>query len=63
MCQAIGYTMAWSFLAGFFPAAPAAVLAARARLRWVRILAEAIAFSAFFWIAGMLPAWKDRWVG
>ncbi len=62
LCQAIGYTLAWSFLAGFLPAAPAAILAARARRWWIKVLAEIVAFAAFFWVAGLLPTWKDRWL-
>ena len=63
LCLAVGYIVAWSFLTGFVPAAPAAILALRTRRLWLRVLAEATAFTAFFWVSGMLPAWKDRWFG
>lgn len=63
LCLEVGYTMAWGFLAGFLPAAPAAVVAAKARRTWVRVIADAAGFVAYFWASGLLPGWKDWWVG
>jgi hypothetical protein len=63
LCMAVGYVMAWSFLAGFLPAAPAAVVAARARKWWVRAAAEVAGFSIYFMVSGLLPGWKDGWFG
>jgi hypothetical protein len=63
LCLAVGYVMAWAFLAGFLPAAPAAVLAARGRRGWLCLLAEAAGFSVYFWISGLVPAWKSALVG
>jgi outer membrane protein assembly factor BamB len=57
-CVAVGYLMAWSFLAGFLPAAPAAVVAARSNRAWVGFLADGVGFSVFFWAGGLLPGWK-----
>jgi hypothetical protein len=61
LCIAVGYFMAWSFLAGFLPAAPAALVAARARNRWLRAAGDAAGFAIYFWTSGMLPGWKSRW--
>jgi outer membrane protein assembly factor BamB len=63
LCLQVGYTMAWGFLAGFLPAAPAVVLAVRTRRWWLRLPAEAVGFAAYFWVSGLLPGWKDHWVG
>jgi hypothetical protein len=62
LCLAVGYVMAWGFLAGFLPAAPFAVVAAHARNRWFRIIAEAAAFPIYFWASGLLPGWNGSWV-
>src|SRR5262249_12682516 len=59
LCLDAGYPMAWTFLTGFVPAAPAAVVAVRARRWWLWTPAEAVSFTAFFWVAGLLPGWKD----
>ena len=61
LCLAVGYVMAWGFLAGFLPAAPAAILSVRARKPWLRPLADIVAFTVYFWVSGMTPAWKARW--
>jgi outer membrane protein assembly factor BamB len=63
LCVEVGYVMAWGFLAGFLPAAPAAVVAARSNRRWVRALADIAGFGIYFWASGLLPGWKDRWLG
>jgi outer membrane protein assembly factor BamB len=63
LCLEVGYTMAWAFLAGFLPAAPCAVVAARTRRWWVGVLADAAGFGVYFWMSGLLPGWKDRWLG
>jgi hypothetical protein len=63
LCWEVGYVVAWGFLAGFLPAAPAAVIAARARTPWVKWSADAAAFAVYFWASGLLPGWKDRWLG
>ncbi len=63
LCLEVGYVMAWGFLAGFLPAAPAAVVAARARNPWLRALADMAGFTVYFWASGLLPAAKGRWVG
>ncbi len=36
VCLAVGYVMAWGFLAGFLPAAPAVIVAARGGKLWLR---------------------------
>jgi outer membrane protein assembly factor BamB len=63
LCVEVGYVMACGFLAGFLPAAPAAVVAARSNRRWVRVLADVAGFGIYFWASGLLPGWKDRWLG
>jgi len=63
LCPAVGYVMAWTFLAGFAPAAPAAILATRTRRLWLRAAADLLGFAAYFWLSGMLPAWKGYWLG
>jgi outer membrane protein assembly factor BamB len=62
LCVEMGYPMAWGFLAGFLPAAPMAVLAARSQRSWLVVLADITAFAVYFWVSGLLPGWKDRWV-
>ena len=62
LCLAVGYVMAWGFLAGLLPAAPAALVAAHARNRWLRMFAEVGAFPVYFWASGLLPGWKGLWV-
>ena len=59
LCPAVGYAMAWGFLAGFAPAAPPAVLAAHStgRRRWAW---DAAGFAVYFWASGMLPGLKDQ---
>jgi outer membrane protein assembly factor BamB len=61
LCLAVGYVMGWAFLAGFLPAAPFAIVAARVRSWWVSVLADSMAFSVFFWVAGLLPGLKEEW--
>jgi hypothetical protein len=63
LCLEVGYTMAWTFLAGFLPAAPACVVAVRSRRPWLIPVADAVGFTVFFWTSGLLPGWKDRWTG
>jgi hypothetical protein len=63
LCLAVGYPVAWGFLAGFLPAALPAVLAARGRRWWLRAPAEAVAFAVYFWAGGLLPGWKVEWAG
>ena len=60
LCLAVGYVMAWGFLAGLLPAAPFALGAARATDRGVRAAADAAGFAVYFWASGLLPGWKDR---
>jgi outer membrane protein assembly factor BamB len=60
LCLAVGYVVAWGFLGGLLPATPFAVLAARTSRPWLRKLADLIGFATFFWIGGLLPAWKDK---
>jgi outer membrane protein assembly factor BamB len=63
LCLAVDYTMAWGFLGGFMPAVPIALVAARARKWWLRLVAGAAAFTVYFWVSGLLPGWKSRWFG
>jgi outer membrane protein assembly factor BamB len=63
LCLAVGYVMAWGFLAGFLPASPLSIVAARTRRWWLCALAEAAAFTIYFWTSGMLSAWKEIWFG
>jgi outer membrane protein assembly factor BamB len=63
LCLEVGYVMAWSFLAGFLPIVPIAVVAARTRRAWLRALADGAAFTAYYWLSGLLPGWKDQWFG
>lgn len=63
LCLAVGYVMAWGFLAGLLPAIPFAVAAARAGNRWVRAAAEVLGFAVYFWASGLLPGWKDARFG
>jgi outer membrane protein assembly factor BamB len=58
LCLAVGYVMAWGFLGGFLPAAPFAIVATKARRRAVALLADAVAFTVYFWASGMLPGLK-----
>ena len=58
LCTATGYVMAWSYLAGFLPAMPLAVLAAKTNRWWIRWLADAAGFAIYFWCSGLLPSWK-----
>ena len=60
---AVGYVMAWGFLAGLLPAAPVAIVAAYSQRRWLSVPAEGIAFAAYFWAGGLLPGWKDQLFG
>jgi outer membrane protein assembly factor BamB len=62
-CQSVGYLMGLGFLAGFLPAASAPIVAARTRNWWQRGIADVVGFTAYFWISGLLPGWKDHWVG
>jgi hypothetical protein len=59
LCLAVGYAMAWSFLGGFVVAAPFALIAVRAQRRWVRWGANAIGFTIYFWVSGLMPGWKQ----
>jgi outer membrane protein assembly factor BamB len=61
LCLAVGYVMAWGFLAGFPLAVPAAIAAVRIRHLWLRVLLDGVGFTVYFWASGMLPAWKARW--
>lgn len=63
LCVAVGYVVAWSFLAGFLPAAPTAVVAARSRRWWLWLPAEGVGFAVYFWASALLPGWKDQWGG
>jgi outer membrane protein assembly factor BamB len=63
LCLAVGYVMAWSFLTGFVPAAPAAIIAARTRRPWLRTFADVVGFSVYFWTSGLFPGWKAHWFG
>jgi hypothetical protein len=62
MCQNLGLATAWSFLIGFLPAWPLAVLAARSHLRgsgWLlQALAIGLAYSVFFWGGAGFILWK-----
>ncbi|OWK44478.1 PQQ-binding-like beta-propeller repeat protein [Fimbriiglobus ruber] len=60
LCTATGYVMAWGFLIGFLPAAPAAALADRCKNRWVRLGVEGLGFTIYFWTSGLFPGWKAR---
>jgi hypothetical protein len=60
LCLLTGYVMAWGFLAGILPAAPVAVVAAYSRRWWLTMPAEAVAFTVYFWVSGLLPGWKDE---
>jgi outer membrane protein assembly factor BamB len=62
LCMAVGYVMAWGFLAGFLPAAPAAIVAARSRRVWIKVIADVVGFAIYFWFSAMMPAWKDAWL-
>ena len=62
LCLAVGFAMAWGFLAGFLPAAPFAVFAAKAKRRGLRWPMEVIAFAVYFWSSGLIPGWKAMWV-
>ena len=57
LCSATGYVMGWSFLVGFLPAMPAAVLAVKTRHRWLGWTADAMGFAVYFWCSGLLPGW------
>ena len=61
LCLAVGFAMAWGFLAGFLPAAPFAVFAAKTKRRGLRWPMEAIAFAVYFWSSGLTPGWKAMW--
>lgn len=63
LCLAVGYVMAWGFLAGLLPAAPLAVIASRGRAVWLRGTADAIGFAVYFWLSGLLPGWKEQLFG
>jgi outer membrane protein assembly factor BamB len=60
LCLLVGYAIAWTFLVGFVPAAPLAVMAERTRRRWLRLLLEVAAFVVYFWFSGAVPGWKAR---
>jgi len=59
LCMAVGYALAWGFLAGFLPAAPFAVAAVRAKRGWLRWTAEGVGFVVYFGVSGLLPGWKE----
>lgn len=61
LCLAVGFAMAWGFLAGFVPAAPFAVVATRTERAWVRWTADVLGFGVYFWASGLLPGWKAAW--
>jgi len=63
LCVAVGYAMAWGFLAGFLPAVFFAVAAVKARRTWVRWAFDGIGFAVYFWVSGLLPGWKAAWPG
>ena len=63
LCLAVGYAMAWGFLAGYLAAAPFAVLAAKSKRAWVRWAADGLGFAAYFWSSGLIPGWKAAWPG
>jgi hypothetical protein len=62
LCKVLGIVMGWSFLIGFVPAWPFSVLAARSQYRqrtlWLQALWALLAFTVYFWLSGLLPAWK-----
>jgi hypothetical protein len=58
LCLAVGYAMAWGYLAGFVVALPFAVTASRVSDRRLRLVADAAGFTAYFWASGLLPGWK-----
>jgi len=62
LCKVLGVVMGWSFLIGFLPAWPFSVLAARGHHRqgavWLQALWVLLAFTVYFWLSGLLPAWK-----
>jgi hypothetical protein len=58
LCVATGYVMGWSFLAGFLPAMPAAVVAVKSRRRYLAWTADVVGFVVYFWCSGLLPGWK-----
>ena len=59
LCVATGYVMGWSYLAGFLPAMPLTVLAAKTQRPWLRWVADAAGFAVYFWCSGLLPGWKS----
>jgi PQQ-like domain len=63
MCKAIGMFIGWSFLFGFVPGFPFALLAVRAELRQQRLVVlvawTLLAFAAFFWSCQGLLLWKS----
>jgi hypothetical protein len=61
LCLVVGYAMAWSFLAGFLPAAPFAVCAAKTQRIWLRLIADVVGFTIYFWASGLLPGWIAAW--
>jgi len=63
LCAAIGYVIAWGFLAGFLPAMPVAVVAIRGRRRRLCWLADGAGFAIYFWCSALLPGWKSHFTG
>lgn len=62
LCMAVGYAMAWGFLAGFVPALPFGVLATRITNRKRRYLVDCLGFTIYFWTSGLIPGFKAAWV-
>jgi outer membrane protein assembly factor BamB len=63
LCKSVGMFVGWSFLIGFLPAFPFALLAVRARMapsrRWITAGWTTLAFTAFFWSCQGLLLWKS----
>ena len=64
LCRSLGYAIEWSFLVGFLPAFPVAVLASRflttRTFCWplTDLAVSAVSFSAYFWLSVLFIKWK-----
>lgn len=64
LCRSLGYAIEWSFLIGFLPSFPIAVIAAKylvGEKRWwilTDLMASTMSFSGYFWFSVIFIKWR-----